>query len=245
MQRPTGKGLHLISMHTLRRASLYAVVLAFVFPFSFAEDQPVHARFNAIGSLSSTSVVPLSLAQGATGFVVVAFTTTNFIAEGRVAVPFPSGFDVTGAGVNQASGVATIGLLSLLDVSGQVVTVHNATLTGGATANFLLTGIKNPVATGSTGAFGIQTQDFGGTPIDQDTSVVAVTIIAPTPTPTPTPPLTPTPGPTATPTAIPTATPVPGTSGLALMALAAALVGAAFILARRGAAVRGGGRARP
>ena len=118
-----------------------------------------------------------------------------------------------------AAGTNITGTLALQGVSGQVVTVQGATIAADqAAASFTLTGIRNPVVTGPSGTFGIQTQDGSGTPINEDTSVGSVTIG-----------LTP--------------AGVPGTSGLALLPLAAALAGAALVLTVTRRARQGGGRA--
>ena len=134
------------------------------------------AVFSVTGALATTSVVPASLAAGATGNVVVTFTTVNAVSAGKVQVTFPAGFDVSGAGVN-ASGTNISGTLALDGVAGQVVTITDATISAGqAGAAFTLTGITNPTIVGGTGIFGIQTQTIVGFPIDEDTSVAQVTI---------------------------------------------------------------------
>ena len=134
------------------------------------------AVFSVTGALATTSVVPASLAAGATGNVVVTFTTANAVSAGKVQVTFPAGFDVSGAGVN-ASGTNISGTLALDGVAGQIVTITGATISAGqAGAAFTLTGITNPTAAGGTGTFGIETQTIGGFPIDEDSSVAQVTI---------------------------------------------------------------------
>ena len=142
------------------------------------ENTSVAAVTITAGALSATSVTPASLEAGATGDVVVTFDTVNAVSAGRIAVTFPSGFVVTGAGVN-AAGTNITGTLTLQSVSGQVVTIQGATISASqAGASFTLTGIQNPTITGSSGTFTLQTQDGSGTPVDEGTSVAAVTITA-------------------------------------------------------------------
>ena len=161
-----------------------------------------------VGALSSTSVIPASSAVGVTGNVVVTFTTVGAVNFGKVQVTFPTGFDVSGAGVN-AAGTNIAGTLALDSVAGQVVTITGATISvAQAGATFTLTGIKNPTASGSTNVFGIETQTFGGFFIDEDTNVMPFTIAA-------------------------AVVPVPGVSTWGLIVLAVLMAGVAFVILRR------------
>ena len=125
---------------------------------------------------------PASLVAGATGNVVVDFTTANALpASGKIKVTFPTGFDLTGIGAGAAAQTSVAGTLAVA-VSGQVVTITSdaggdiiATATA---ASVTLSGIKNPTTAGSGGTYAIQTTQSNDTVINSDASVATDTLVA-------------------------------------------------------------------
>lgn len=194
--------------HVTGGTGVFGIETQSVGGFLIDQDTSVAQVTITAGALDTTSVVPASLVSEATGNVVVTFTTRNEVTAGKVQVTFPSGFDVSGAGVN-ASGTNITGSLALDSVAGQIVTINSATIAASQSgAAFTLTGIKNPTATGGTGVFGIETQTGGDVKIDEDTSVAQVTITA-------------------------AVVAVPGVSTWGLIVLAVLMAGAALVILRR------------
>ncbi len=138
------------------------------------------------GSLTSTNVEPASLGKNVTGNVTVSFTTTSTLpSDGNIVVIFPSSL---GSGFTFDSGDTTAASsLSGIDGSLSVATSSNTitlSRTGGTASaagakSFILSYVKNPNTTGSTGTYTIRTRDSGNNTLDQDTSVSADTIVYP------------------------------------------------------------------
>jgi subtilase family serine protease len=122
------------------------------------------------GALRNPSVMPVSFVAGATGNVSVGFDTNNpWPFDGTIAIDFPTGFDVSAATFETATGPP--GAFAI-DVSGQTVTL---TRSGGFTyqgtgVNLVLGGIQNPAAAGTTGSFTLTLTDGGGAAIDLGTA---------------------------------------------------------------------------
>jgi len=123
------------------------------------------------GTLTGASVIPATTVAGATGNVDVSFTTANqWPATGRLAIVFPSGFDVSGASFVGASGVnGTFGASS----SGQTVTLIRSggtTAGAGSSPSITIGGITNPPVSGTTGLSTLSTRTPEGAVIDQGTA---------------------------------------------------------------------------
>lgn len=130
-------------------------------------------------ALTSTNVEPASLVAGATGTATVSFTTVNGIAaNGKVKVTFPAGFDVSAA--SGATCSTTMNGSYLTSVSGQVVTITRRFGTRQTAAAEVCTigGIKNPVAPGTTGVYGVAISDSSNGVTDEDAAVAADVITA-------------------------------------------------------------------
>ncbi len=111
----------------------------------------------AVTTLTLTDVEPESLVAGAVGDVDVTFTLASPLpADGKVVITFPEGFALSSGATTSigADGTSFDGSVSLE-----------------------LTNVKNPINSGSTGTYAIQTADSSGAAIDRDTSVSADTII--------------------------------------------------------------------
>jgi hypothetical protein len=125
----------------------------------------------APGALTGASVTPDTTVAGATGNVVVSFTTSNaWPANGKLVVTFPAGFDVSGASFVTASGVdGTFGTA----VAGQAVTLTRSGGTaapGDSTPSITIGGITNPAVSGTTGSYGLDTTTSTGAAIDHGTA---------------------------------------------------------------------------
>ncbi len=110
-----------------------------------------------------------TLAGGTNGSVTLTFTNQTSLSSGNeIAITFPSGFDVSGAGINGGSTVATGSDPTVEGVSGQVVTlnVHDSLPAGSQT--IVLTGIDNPTSTASGLSLTVVSQaNNGSATIDQ------------------------------------------------------------------------------
>ncbi|MDO8688199.1 MAG: LamG domain-containing protein, partial [Dehalococcoidales bacterium] len=154
------------------------------FTSSTSGDRVVSAEsannFTMAGAqISAANIEPASLVVGATGNVTVSFTTVNAIpADGKIVVTFPAGFTLSSGASTAASSASGIDGTLTASVSGQVVTV---TRSGGSSSaagakSFVLSNIKNPASTGSTGTYGLKTTTSADLTIDERTSITADTI---------------------------------------------------------------------
>ena len=145
------------------------------------QDLAVSGDTVVAAALTGTNVAPASLVAGAVGNATVTFNPTNnsWPNNGRVAVTLPSGFATS-------SSTAAVGNLSNGDpisVTGGAGT-NTVTLTrGGGSAlavsvSFTISNVTNPAFTGSTGSYGIVTQDSTGAVMAQDLAVGADVITA-------------------------------------------------------------------
>ncbi|MEK7295234.1 MAG: hypothetical protein AAB018_01710, partial [Actinomycetota bacterium] len=107
-----------------------------------------------------------SLAAGAVSNTTIAFTATNLIpVNGDVQVTFGSGFDISAAAY--ASGNTG----SAASVSGQILTINLGTaVAASAPVSIVVSGIKNPVVSGSAGTYAVETQSTTDGLIDQGTA---------------------------------------------------------------------------
>ncbi len=156
----------------------YAILTTTSGDVSIDTDPAVAADTITGGALTGTNVEPASLVAGATGNATVSFTTTNAVLNnGKIKVTFPAGFDVSGAGFGSVGG--TLDGTATVSVAGQVVTITRTggtTLAGGAAGSIVLTGIKNPTVSGSTGTYAITTTNAADANIDTEAAVTADTI---------------------------------------------------------------------
>ncbi|MAG36481.1 MAG: hypothetical protein CL878_09595, partial [Dehalococcoidia bacterium] len=115
------------------------------------------------------SVEPASVSAGATGNVFVDLRHTNtHPSDGRIAITFPSGFNVGGVNGQTAT--------SLSGIDGTLARAGGNPVAGGTAVSFVLPSIRNPQVSGSTGTFAIQTQNSAGAAIDQDTAIAPATL---------------------------------------------------------------------
>jgi len=128
--------------------------------------------------ITTASVVPATLVTGITGNVTVAFTNVNAIPDdGKIVVTFPANF-VFNSGATTAATSSTIGGSLAVSISGQVVTITRA---GGASVaagaqSITLSNIQNPVDTGTTGTYSLQTQNSLSYPVDSISGVTGSAI---------------------------------------------------------------------
>jgi len=136
-----------------------------------------NTNWTITGAISSATVVPATLVCGVTGNATASFTTQNAIPlDGKIAITFPSGFNVAGAGFSSATGID--GTLTP-SVAGQVVTLTRSGGTSSAAGakEIVLSGIKNPNDTGATGTYAIATKTAAAVSIDLNNSVTGSTIV--------------------------------------------------------------------
>src|SRR3989338_7809042 len=129
-------------------------------------DTNVAADTFTVGALTSVSLTPASLVAGAVGNATVAFTAANPVpVNGDAQVTFPAGFDISGAAYSSGNAGASV------SVNLQVLTINLGTqVAAGGAASIVVSGIKNPVVTGSGGTYAMETQDAADAAIDQGTA---------------------------------------------------------------------------
>ncbi len=129
-------------------------------------DSSVTADTIVATELTSTNVQPYSLVAGAVGVATISFTTSNPIpSNGKIKVTFPNNFNVSSASGGACS-----------TLNGSITTTisdHTITLTriGGSSEPAgaqvcTINHIGNPVVTGATGVYGIETTTAGNVTID-------------------------------------------------------------------------------
>ena len=123
------------------------------------------------GDLTAVTVTPASLDVNALGNVVVAFTTTDTVpANGKVAIDFPAGFNVSGVGSTAVFGGPTaFNGDNTVSVQGNEVTVArsgNGTDIGAGAKTITLTGIRNPGYAGLTQSFNVVTTEANDNVLD-------------------------------------------------------------------------------
>jgi len=136
------------------------------------------------GSLTTLEVSPASTTVSAAGDLSVGFTTADMVpADGVIRITMPSGFVLSGAGVNPAfpsnpstnfDGTAT------LSVDGNDLVIArngDGTDSPSGAKRIVVTGIANPPTAGRTASFPIATSTRAGDQIDTGTAP-AVTITA-------------------------------------------------------------------
>lgn len=145
-------------------------------------DATVAADTMTAGTLTATNIQPASLQAGASGSVLVTFTMANpVVTTSTFVLTFPSGFAFNSGGTTAVSGLSGLtGTLAIGSIVGTTVTLTRA---GGAnegpnTVSFNLTFVKNPMTSGSTGSYGIQTRNATAVVIDQELGVSPDTITA-------------------------------------------------------------------
>ncbi|MFA5789038.1 MAG: S-layer homology domain-containing protein, partial [Candidatus Gracilibacteria bacterium] len=125
-------------------------------------------------ALTATNVDPYIFTQNSLTTSIVYLTTTVQIPSGgKIAVTYPSGYDVLLADGKTAQRPSGIDGTWNVAVSGQVMTL---TQTGGSATNagalsFEVTEIKNPELTGTTGTYTITTKDSSGNSLETDAAV--------------------------------------------------------------------------
>jgi hypothetical protein len=124
-------------------------------------------------TLSST-ITHASLLAGATSNTTVAITTGDDIpVDGDIKVTFPDGFDISGAAYVSGNTGSTVSVLN------QVLTINLGTaVSAEGTESVVVSGIKNPLFIGSTGAYTITTYDDSDAQLDTATAS-ANTLTAP------------------------------------------------------------------
>ncbi|MDO8661655.1 MAG: Ig-like domain-containing protein, partial [Candidatus Omnitrophota bacterium] len=130
--------------------------------------------------ITTANIQPASLVVGATGNVTVSFTTVNSLpSDGKIVITFPAGFTLSSGAATAVSGTPS-GIDGTLtaSVAGQVVTVTRSAGTASAVGvkSFILSNIKNPSSTGSTGAYSLKTTTAADLAIDETTAITADTI---------------------------------------------------------------------
>ena len=110
-----------------------------------------------------------STTRGTNGSVTLTFANQTSLSSGNeIAVTFPAGFDVSGAGINTGSTVTTGGDPTIDGVSGQVVTLNVPDFWAAGSQTIVLTGIDNPASTGSGLSLTVVSQaNNGSATIDQ------------------------------------------------------------------------------
>jgi hypothetical protein len=134
------------------------------------------------GALSSTNVEPATLVASAVGTTTISFTTVSAVpSTGKIVITFPTslgaGYILSSGGTSFATSSSFDGALST-SVSGNVVTITRSGGTSSAAGakTILLSFVKNPNTSGSTGVYSIKTTTSADATIDQDLAVTADTI---------------------------------------------------------------------
>jgi hypothetical protein len=134
-----------------------------------------------VADLTAYNVQPSSLVAGTETANTITLTTVNVIpSQGRIAVTYPSGWDVSGTSGVNATNLSGMDGTWTASVSGQVVTFTQAA--GGSETSvgdlsFVIpTGVVTPQASGSGGTYTITTQIGTGAEIDTKSSITADTI---------------------------------------------------------------------
>ncbi|MEI7512342.1 MAG: hypothetical protein WCK01_02680 [Candidatus Uhrbacteria bacterium] len=136
-------------------------------------DQSVTSDVFGNDVLAATNVAPNTLNTGASGTAAVVFITGSSVpADGKIAVTFPAGFDVSSAAGGACPGKSGSFVTSVVD--------HTITLTrtGGGSEDpglwsCTIDNIVNPAIGGSTGAYAISTMTSGNVAIDSDAAVTS------------------------------------------------------------------------
>jgi len=128
------------------------------------------------GGLTDTEVTLEATKAGQTGSVTVIFTNGGPLpAGGQVAVTFPQGFDLSGAGLmGDGDGQASFAgaTISIFEQTITVIRSDDAEeLNGGTSSGFVLSNIKNPTVSGPSGGYAIMTANSAGETIDPNTVV--------------------------------------------------------------------------
>ncbi len=142
------------------------------------------------GALTTASITPASLVQGATGKVTVNFTTTKDIPQnGTVEVTFPAGFDVSQI-VSATTGVAGFTGQVTATSTNQVVTLKYLGAAPATPGNksVTLSGVTNPAAVGPTSTFGVVTTNATPSLLETGTAPPVTIAAAPPVVPPVTPP---------------------------------------------------------
>ena len=137
-----------------------------------------------LGTLSSTNVEPASLVAGATGNIVLTFTTASALpADGKVVLALPtslgSGFTYNSGGTTAVSSATGIDGAFTVSVSSNTITLTRANDGASSAAGvktITLSNIKNPAVPGSTGTYSLYTKTSADVILEQNTSVTADTI---------------------------------------------------------------------
>ena len=140
------------------------------------QDTTVMGGIIVSGGLTDVEVTLEATTAGQTGSVAVSFTSGSPLpAGGQVAVTFPRGFDLSGAGlVADGDGQASF--------AGETISIYEQTITvirsddgeeidGGTSIGFVLSNIKNPKVSGPSGGYAIMTANAAGEIIDPNTAV--------------------------------------------------------------------------
>ena len=135
----------------------------------------------APGALNGTNVEPALLAVGYVGSVTVTFTTINPIPSGgKIVITMPSGYALNSGATTAISGAPTgVTGTGSVSITGQVVTITGLSQASAQAVSLVLTNIKNPTVTGSTGVYQIKTTTSADATIDEKTNVAADTITGP------------------------------------------------------------------
>ncbi len=125
-------------------------------------DNPPNLDITAT-TLSNTIV------GGTNGSVTFTFTNqTSLSSENERAITFPSGFDVSGTGINGGSTVTTGSDPTLEGVSGQIITLNVPDFWAAGSQTIVLTGIDNPAtATSGLSLTVVSQANNGSATIDQ------------------------------------------------------------------------------
>jgi hypothetical protein len=146
-----------------------------------ASDGTVEDTWYITAGITGANVQPASLVAGAAGNATVSFTTTTAIpSDGKIVVTLPSGFTVNSGGSTAASSLSGIDGSLAASVSGNVITLTRSggTSSGAGAKSFVLSNIKNPTVSGSTGTYQIKTTTSANATIEEDANVTADTITA-------------------------------------------------------------------
>ncbi|MBT4917587.1 hypothetical protein HON58_04070, partial [Candidatus Peregrinibacteria bacterium] len=132
-------------------------------------------------AISATNVEPDTLAMGMDTNATVTFTPgIDIPADGKIKVTFGAGFDLTNVAVVDGT-CSTMDGTFTTGFSGQTVTItrsgDGSINAFGSTEICTISNIKNPVATGTTGTYTIETTDAADSQIEIDSAVSADTII--------------------------------------------------------------------
>lgn len=133
------------------------------------------------GAMRLVSATPANSRAGALGDLAVGFTNTNPIpGNGQVTIAFPAGFDLSQVG----AAVSATGLdgtsVARVDAATRTVTV---TRSGGSSAgpgakSLVLSGVRNPSATGAAGRLAVASSTASGLAIDEGATASAFTVTA-------------------------------------------------------------------